>query len=789
EKMKLEWKRLGSGGSPDARWGHTCVALPLGQFLVFGGNGNKTFNDLTLYNSNNNSWNKVEPQGTPPTARYGHSATLLGQQQIIIFGGRANSKPFSDVTVLQHSGADRFKWIKMQHQHKSPEGRAGHTAVAHGNQLVVFGGHNSSRSKYYNTVLTFNIDTLTWDQPTCDGIVPPARGSHSSFVVGNQMYIFGGFDGKKYYNDLYSLDLDKLVWRKLECKGNTPKPRSGHSSTLMGDKLVIFGGCGSDSNFLNDVHALSLDDLRWEQPVITGMENPHPRFRHTANSMGQNKVFIYGGTGSGILLSDALILEASDDAPLMAIPPVQAATAAPSTSSAATTVVAAAAVPNNGATMSSTTTQTIATPITTTMVPTSTTTTTTNNNGGAVAPVSSSTAQQPSPQIVAVNTTTTTTTTAATSTIITTTSSSSSPSPSPLSSSPINNTIQITSDSFQSPTPSPERLQQSQPQAQSQMQTTPPTTSMVIDMSKLEKEKKSKKTSTGSAAFNTLKMGSEKILGLFEKDNEIKVLRDSLAVETSNKLLADLRIEKELGAKKKMEDQLSSEKIKFENKRLHLESLVKAEQKQKQQLEERVAKLNLSNAQLQDQVGKLTAQFKEMESTLLKREKEVSKQHDLNTLRKQYHQLVGDSEVDDLELEDSYVPPDQHRAKCEEYEQKVEQSTKKLESVELRYQQLSGNRLEGLDIEALSNLEEVHQRGIQKLSAIKQEEWKKQLNILKKEKELLQDQNNCIICTERPPNTVLMPCRHSSLCSKCSNVLTRCPVCRTNIEERIETFN
>jgi hypothetical protein len=38
------------------------------------------------------------------------------------------------------------------------------------------------------------------------------RAAHSCDKVGNNLYIFGGWNGKKALNDLYILDLDKLVW-------------------------------------------------------------------------------------------------------------------------------------------------------------------------------------------------------------------------------------------------------------------------------------------------------------------------------------------------------------------------------------------------------------------------------------------------------------------------------------------------------------------------------------------------------------------------------------------------
>eukprot|EP01133_Synstelium_polycarpum_P013224 gene13224-15535_t len=735
--MKLEWKRLGGGGAPEARWGHVCVAVANQSFLVFGGNGNRSFNDLHLYSATASSWTKIEAQGTAPTPRYGHSATLFGNQ-IIIYGGRANSKPFSDVQILQHSGGDRFKWLKNQH-HKSPEGRAAHTAVAHGNTLVVFGGHNSSRNKYYNSVLTFNIDTAHWDSPTCEGTIPPARGSHSTFVVGNQMYIFGGFDGKKYYNDLYCLDLDKYTWRKIDVKGVAPKPRSGHSSTLIGDKLVIFGGCGSDSNFLNDLQVLALEDMRWEQPVLAGMEHPHPRFRHTATVMGGNKVLIYAGTGSGTLLGDALSTTINYNY-------------------------------NNYH----------------------------YNNHYIIDPTSSAcTTSDDSTAtyhyniiiyffIIFIDTT--------------------------------NNTNVTTIDATYHCTDSSCQLA--------------PFIGWTIHTTSNKKEKRStanKLMRPTASALNTLKLGSEKILSLFEKDNEIKVLRENLANEISNKLLADIRIEKEQAERRRAEDHFHNERMKFESRRGHLEALIKTEQKAKQAVDEKLVKCNTQISQLGDQIHRLTLSVRELENAAAKREKE-----DLgNGMRKKYERLAGlDIEglaMDEFDLleeehlraldklrakrkerraeEDrllrlalekkteelssvlaTYVSPSAHAAAIELVEIQRRDFEQKVAPMKLENERLHGRQLDGLGIEELTSLEEVHHRGVKQLSAIKQAEFMKQVATLQREKEHLQDLNTCAVCTDRPPNIVLLPCRHNVLCSTCSPVLSRCPMCRSTIEERIETF-
>merc|ERR1712130_230528 len=44
----------------------------------------------------------------------------------------------------------------------------------------------------------------------------------------------------------------------------------------------------------------------------------------------------------------------------------------------------------------------------------------------------------------------------------------------------------------------------------------------------------------------------------------------------------------------------------------------------------------------------------------------------------------------------------------------------------------------------------------------------------------LQDRNECLVCYENPPNTVIVPCGHQALCDKCATAhrFAECPFCR-----------
>ena len=46
----------------------------------------------------------------------------------------------------------------------------------------------------------------------------------------------------------------------------------------------------------------------------------------------------------------------------------------------------------------------------------------------------------------------------------------------------------------------------------------------------------------------------------------------------------------------------------------------------------------------------------------------------------------------------------------------------------------------------------------------------------------------CAVCLDAPVSTLVMPCRHLSLCGDCSEALARCPICRSGIAERIQVY-
>ncbi|EGG16792.1 hypothetical protein DFA_07770 [Cavenderia fasciculata] len=91
-----------------------------------------------------------------------------------------------------------------------------------------------------------------------------------------------------------------------------------------------------------------------------------------------------------------------------------------------------------------------------------------------------------------------------------------------------------------------------------------------------------------------------------------------------------------------------------------------------------------------------------------------------------------------------------------------------------QYENLKGERLEGLDDQELNHLIETNQ--------------KKNGNTQKREQDLV-DQSLCAVCSEEPIKIILKPCQHFCLCRGCATKVSTCPICRQNIAKKKEIFS
>ncbi|XP_004082919.1 host cell factor 2 isoform X1 [Oryzias latipes] len=172
----------------------------------------------------------------------------------------------------------------------APCPRIGHSFTLVGNKCYLFGGMandsedpNGNVPRYLDDLYELELQTLSgaraWNIPEAKGSAPPARESHTAVAYSGlgspKLYIFGGMQGNR-LNDIWQLDLDSMVWSTPEPKGPPSLPRSLHSANVIGNKMYIFGGWvpapesqrHTDSAVkwvcTNSLSVLNLDAMCWQ---------------------------------------------------------------------------------------------------------------------------------------------------------------------------------------------------------------------------------------------------------------------------------------------------------------------------------------------------------------------------------------------------------------------------------------------------------------------------------------------------------------------------------------------
>ncbi|XP_057665859.1 host cell factor 1-like [Diorhabda carinulata] len=271
------------------------------RLLVFGGllENNQFSNDLYELKAQKWEWTKLAPKppksGPLPYPRFGHSFTLV-KSEVYLFGGLANigvPKFLNDLYTLNIRNSP-LEWVIPQTKGSSPPPREFHTGVAYIDQkghsfLVIYGGKNGL---ILGDLWVLNIETMSWIEPKTSGIAPLPRYFHSSIVIRNRMFVFGGRvsvgtddQASECTNNLICLNLETMNWDNLviqvDPKANLPCARSGHCAVGIETRIYIWSGQDMDQKkCLQDLWFVDVDKpppptgLRWVKNFIFTWKNP-----------------------------------------------------------------------------------------------------------------------------------------------------------------------------------------------------------------------------------------------------------------------------------------------------------------------------------------------------------------------------------------------------------------------------------------------------------------------------------------------------------------------------------
>lgn len=97
-------------------------------------------------------------------------------------------------------------------------------------------------------------------------INPQSRTNHCSFIYKDEIYVIGGYDiGKGTIKEISKLNIAEKYnsWIQVKTAGECPSSVNHSSSVLIGNKLYLFGGYSIDNNPNNNFHELNLNTYTW----------------------------------------------------------------------------------------------------------------------------------------------------------------------------------------------------------------------------------------------------------------------------------------------------------------------------------------------------------------------------------------------------------------------------------------------------------------------------------------------------------------------------------------------
>ena len=258
---------------PDPRYTHVSMFDSISnRMLVWSGNGNTLYNDIWAFNFNDSTWQELFPDGNvsgAPLKRYGVASVFDPlNRNIISFAGFTTSGRFDDTWSFN---VDNQSWTErtnldfplrrcLTSQCFAPERR----------EMIVFGGQSTGN---LNDIWSLNVDNFTWTNHI-PLLSPVARHFTSLVYCGNgNVVVFGGDSLNQgntsgAMNDLLSFSLDSQTWNTIPQDSIKPSARYGHTYIYIPsqDKMIIFGGQGTSalnaetwvyggiSSFLNTVN-------------------------------------------------------------------------------------------------------------------------------------------------------------------------------------------------------------------------------------------------------------------------------------------------------------------------------------------------------------------------------------------------------------------------------------------------------------------------------------------------------------------------------------------------------
>mmetsp|Transcript_39192 Transcript_39192/g.112424 ORF Transcript_39192/g.112424 Transcript_39192/m.112424 type:complete len:396 (-) Transcript_39192:109-1296(-) len=107
----------------------------------------------------------------------------------------------------------------------------------------------------------------------------------------------------------------------------------------------------------------------------------------------------------------------------------------------------------------------------------------------------------------------------------------------------------------------------------------------------------------------------------------------------------------------------------------------------------------------------------------------------------------------------------------------------------------AADRLRGLGVEELGALEAELDALLRAVRSCHQQRMLEQLQSVQRRheevcrgREALEEEQACVVCSEKPKAMLFLPCRHLCTCDGCGGQLRQCPICRADIDDKVHAY-
>lgn len=189
----------------------------------------------------------------------------------------------------------------------SPAQRHSHSSAILNEKLFIFGGL-SGTSTSYNDLWMFDLSTKAWSRPSSSGTYPSPKAAASFLPYDQSLILYGGYSHPysypfnqqvNFFDEFHVYDTKKHSWHQQFFSQDSPKLAGHSASIIQKSKLILFGGCnGSLGNKTNSIYCLDITANEWINlnRKIEGFR-PEPRYGHSQITLDDERILIIGGCG------------------------------------------------------------------------------------------------------------------------------------------------------------------------------------------------------------------------------------------------------------------------------------------------------------------------------------------------------------------------------------------------------------------------------------------------------------------------------------------------------------